>query len=138
METSRRCFSRRGGDCKGNSPYRTTSLNVSTSSDVLRESPYVVSLRYTFRHTPIPFDIFRYPSISFGTSRYLARPRDAPGTLRNHYGVIFHSFIIPFHSLSFHVILRCSIRFPYLYIRLHLAGDPHPFLFGSPAGMCMY
>ena len=50
----------------------------------------------------------------------------------------FLLLLIPFYSLSFSVILCHSVRFPYLYIRLHLAGDPHPFLFGSPAGMCMY
>src|SRR6266566_939042 len=98
METSRRCFSRRGGDCKGNSPYRTTSLNVSTSSDVLRELPYVVSLRSTLRHLPIPFDIFRYVSLSCETSR---RSRNPPEPLRSylsffHYSIPFS--VIPCHS----------------------------------------
>jgi len=104
----------------------------------------------TLRCSPLPTDISRYFDFGPGTStsvpvlRLRSRYFDFGPGLDFDFGPAQMSVLVRF-PYSFLVIpfVLChpirlphsSIRFPYLYIRFHLAGDPHPFLFGSPAGM---
>ena len=47
-----------------------------------------------------------------------------------------YSFYCSIPSMtSFHVILSVPVMWHLLYIESPPTGDPHPFLFGSPAGM---
>ena len=113
-------------------PYPSSNFNFGPD----RPSPSSSETSETLQYPPIPLDTSRLS----GTLRNLPEPpgtpQDPPRRMFSYlfpYSISFH--VIPFPSVMFPCHFFCTLYVALLYIIPYLQADPHPFLFGSPAGM---